>query len=109
MQIISCRKTRNLSNTDNYRGISLSSTVAKTINRLILNRIQPVLEPRPRPNQNGFRPKRSTNAQILVLRRIIEGVKPKQPKSCIIAIIHRLQKSLCQYPQRQDADNPYCL
>ena len=44
-------------------------------NRLILNRIRSVIDIRLRVNQNGFRPKRSTVAQILTLRRIIEGVK----------------------------------
>ena len=71
----SCAKKGDLSCPDNYRGISLSSIVSKTINRLILNRIQPALDGKLRNNQNGFRPGRSTSAQILALRRIIEGVK----------------------------------
>ena len=41
----------------------------------MLNRIRPEVEKRPRFNQNGFRPGRSTVSQILALRRIIEGVK----------------------------------
>ena len=44
-------------------------------NRLILNRIRSVIDPKLRYNQNGFRPKRTTVAQVLALRRIIEGVK----------------------------------
>ena len=35
-------------------------------------------------NENGFREKRSTTAQILMLRRIIEGVKQKQLPAVII-------------------------
>ncbi len=42
---------------------------------MILNRIRRVLDVKLRRNQNGFRPKRTTVAQILALRRIIEGVK----------------------------------
>ena len=36
-------------------GISLSSTVEKTYNRMILNRIRPELDEHLRTNQNGFR------------------------------------------------------
>jgi len=35
---------------------------------------QPIL----RMNQNGFRPKRSTLAKILALRRLIEGIKSEE-------------------------------
>ena len=53
---------------------------------MILNRIQPYLEPLLRPNQNGFKPLRSTNSHILALRRIIEGVKAKNKKALIIFV-----------------------
>lgn len=77
-------KTGNLSLTSNYRGIGLSSIVAKLVNKMILNRVQPVLDPLLRPNQNGFRPGRSTTAHILALRRIIEGVKRKDLKAALL-------------------------
>ena len=73
--IIPVPKSGDLSKTDNYRGMSLICIIAKMYNRLILNRIRSVIDIRLRVNQNGFRPKRSTVAQILTLRRIIEGVK----------------------------------
>ena len=44
-------------------------------NRLILNRTRSVIEFLLRTNQNGFRAKRTTVAEILTLRRIIDGVK----------------------------------
>ena len=47
----------------------------KTFNRMVLNRIRPVLDPLLR-TQNGFR-ERTTVGQIIALRRIIEGVKNK--------------------------------
>ena len=75
MNIIPVPKSGDLSKTDNYRGISLICIIAKMYNRLILNRIRSVIDIRLRVNQNGFRPKRSTVAQILTLRRIIEGGK----------------------------------
>ena len=61
----------------NYRGITLSPTGAKVYNRMILNRSRQHLDPKLHINQNGFRPGRSTVAQILTLGRILEGVKYK--------------------------------
>ncbi len=75
MNIIPVPKSGDLSVTDNYRGISLTCIIAKMYNRMILNRTRRVLDVKLRKNQNGFRPKRTTVAQILALRRIIEGVK----------------------------------
>ena len=37
------------------RRYALSSIVAKAVNKMILNRIQPKLDQHLRPNQNGFR------------------------------------------------------
>ena len=75
MNIVPVPKSGDLSITDNYRGISLICIIAKMYNRMILNRIRKVLDLKLRPNQNGFRGKRTTVGQILALRRIIEGVK----------------------------------
>ena len=75
MNIVPVPKSGDLSNTNNYRGISLTCIIAKIYNKMILNRIRSVIDVKLRINQNGFRSKRSTVAQILTLRRIIEGVK----------------------------------
>jgi hypothetical protein len=75
MNIIPVPKSGDLSKTDNYRGISLICIIAKIYNRLILNRIRSIIDPLLRTNQNGFRSNRTTVAQILAVRRIIEGVK----------------------------------
>ena len=53
--IIPIPKSGNLTITDNYRRISLASIIAKTYNRMLLNRIRPILDPLLRNNQNGFR------------------------------------------------------
>ena len=74
-------KSGDLGLTGNYRGISLTSLVAKLVNKMILNRIRPKIDPLLRGNQSGFRPGRSTTTQVLALRRIIEGVKKKTPAS----------------------------
>ena len=79
LNIVPIPKTGDLSLGSNYRGISLSSIVAKIYNKMILNRIRPKLDPHLRPNQNGFRAGRTTVSQILALRRIIEGIKEYNP------------------------------
>ncbi|GFS11699.1 hedgehog protein [Elysia marginata] len=62
--IIPVPNSGDLYNTNNYRGISLMRILAKIYN-MILNRIRTVTNPRLRMSQNGFRPGRSTVAQIL--------------------------------------------
>ena len=75
MNIIPVPKSQDLSITDNYRGVSLTCIIAKMHNRMILNLIRRVLDVKLRKNQNGFHPNHTTVAQILALRRIIDGVK----------------------------------
>ena len=65
------------------------SIMAKLVNKMILNRIQEKLDPHLRPNQNGFRPKRSTTSHILALRRLIEGVKSHNRKAIILYVDFR--------------------
>ena len=61
----------------NYRGISLNCIAAKLYNKMLLNRIQPFVDPPLSWTQNGFRKSRSTLYNIITLRRIIEGLKSK--------------------------------
>ena len=85
--LITLPKDGDLSSTDNYRGIALSATAAKITNRLILNRIRPLIDKHLIPNQNGFRPGRSTTAHIL--GRLIEGVRSHNLKAVIIFVDFR--------------------
>ena len=68
LNIVPIPKSGDLSLSGNYRGISLSSIVAKTYNRLILNRILPVLDCHLRTNQNGFRVGRTSGVATGVAR-----------------------------------------
>ena len=52
--IIPVPKKGDLADTNNYRGISLTSLVAKMLNRMILYRIKSEIEKVLRDNQNGF-------------------------------------------------------
>ena len=71
LNIIPIPKSGDLSMGGNYRGISLRTLVAKTYNRMIMNRIRPYLDCHLRKNQNCFRSGRTTNSHILALRRLI--------------------------------------
>ena len=71
--IIPVPKSGNLSKPSNTRGISLSRTIAKIYDKLILNR--PAIDHSLRQIQNGFRGGRNTVGKILADRRIIEEAK----------------------------------
>jgi len=75
--IVPVPKKGDRSKMTNYRGISLMSIWAKVYNRILLNRIRPVVDQILRNNQAGFRPGRSSTDQINALRRIIEGANRK--------------------------------
>ena len=84
--IVPVPKSGDLSNPNNYRGISLISLVLKLYNRLIMNRLRPALDPLLRNSQNGFRKKRTTVGQIVALRRLLEGVRSNN-LSCVLTFI----------------------
>ena len=81
--IILFPKSGNLKEVGSYRGIALSVIAAKMTNTMIQNRIQPYIygnqytyiqpyiyryiDPILRPNQNGFRSRRSATIHILAL------------------------------------------
>ena len=82
-------KKGNLRLTDNYRGISLTQVASKIYNRLLLNRIRPVIDKVLSTNQNGFRPLRSTSSHILALRRVIEELANHEKEAVITFIDFR--------------------
>ena len=70
----------------NYRGITLTSITAKIYNALLRNRIEPKIDNILRKNQNGLRRNRSTTAQILTIRRILEGVRAKSLQATLLFV-----------------------
>ena len=90
--IIPVPKKGDLSDTNNYRGISLTSIVTKTLNRMILNRIQPEVEKKLRDNQNGFRKGRSHHQSHPNTEKNTRGSQSKEPLCC--HGLHRLQEGL---------------
>ena len=53
---------------------------------MLLNRIQPYIDPILRPNQNWLISGRSTMAHLLALIRLIEGIKSHDLKAVIIIV-----------------------
>ena len=61
-----------LGNCNNYRGITLLSIPGKVFNRIILNKLKDIVDPKLRDNQAGFRKNRSCVDEITTLRLIVE-------------------------------------
>ena len=70
--LVKLPKKGDLSNCNNYRGITLLSIPGKVFNRIILERIKGAVDEKLREEQAGFRKNRSTIDQIATLRIIIE-------------------------------------
>ena len=78
--IVPVYKKDDRSNVNNYRGTSLMSIVAKTYNKVLLNRIYNPINEILGENQAGFRKHRSTVEQVHVIERIIEdGIINEKP------------------------------
>ena len=60
---------------DNYRGISLLVVTRKLFSRVVLNRIQTIVDEQLLERQAGFRANRSTIEQIFSLRIVMEKYK----------------------------------
>uniref|UniRef100_A0A1I8FV66 Reverse transcriptase domain-containing protein n=1 Tax=Macrostomum lignano TaxID=282301 RepID=A0A1I8FV66_9PLAT len=87
--IVAIPKKPDTTKLEEHRGICLQSCAAKLFNRMLLSRLQPVLDPYLRPEQNGFRPHRGTVTQILALRRVIEEARIRQLTLILIFVDFR--------------------
>jgi len=76
--IIPLPKKGDLSDCNNWRGISLLSVPGKVMTTLMLNRMRQAIDSVLREEQAGFRAGRACNDQIFTLRQIIEKVNDKQ-------------------------------
>ena len=96
--LIPIPKKSDLSMQTNYRDIALMSIPAKLYNPILLSRICSVLNTHLRPNQNFFRPHRSTTQHVLALRRLIEGCQTKQVNLVITFIDFRKAFDSIRWP-----------
>ena len=70
--LVKIPKKGDLSNCNNYRGITLLSIPGKVFTRILLERIMETVDGQLRDNQAGFRKNRSCTDQIAALRIIVE-------------------------------------
>ncbi|KAK4467974.1 hypothetical protein MN116_000244 [Schistosoma mekongi] len=78
--LIKIPKKGDLSNCENYRGITLLSVPGKVFNRVLLNRIKDPVDAQLRDQQAGFRKDQSCTDQIATLRFIVEqSIKLNSP------------------------------
>ena len=70
--LVKLPKKGDLSQTTNWRGITLLSIPSKILTRVMLDRMKDALDSRLRDEQAGFRKERSCTDQIATLRMIIE-------------------------------------
>ncbi|CAF2121924.1 unnamed protein product [Rotaria magnacalcarata] len=71
---------------DNYRGISLLVVASKIFSRVILNRVQILLDNKLLEQQAGFRSNRSTIDQIFTLKLVMEKSREHNKPLCICFI-----------------------
>jgi hypothetical protein len=66
------KKKGDLSRCNNWRGINLLCTSSKVFTYIIMKRLECLIEPSLRDQQNGFRPRRSCTNHICTIRKITE-------------------------------------
>lgn len=84
--VVAIPKKANAKTLDQHRGISLMSVVAKVVNKVLLNRLCPILNPVLLPCQSGFRPQRSTIEQICALRILIDRCILRKKTAVIVYV-----------------------
>ena len=93
---------------DNYCGVSLLAVAGKVFARIILNRIQSVLEPKLVEERAGFRSNRSTADQIFTIKMLMEKSReyhqPLQYYICYMPLI----LSSCAKSQNTSKDSYEC-
>ena len=70
--IVELLKKGNLSNCNNWRGITLLSIPGKVLSIILLNRLKDSIDLKLKEQQVGFRSNRSCSEQIFRLKNIIE-------------------------------------
>uniref|UniRef100_A0A1I8JG61 Protein kinase domain-containing protein n=2 Tax=Macrostomum lignano TaxID=282301 RepID=A0A1I8JG61_9PLAT len=81
--IIAIPKKPGTTRHDEHRGICLQFCAAKLFNRMLLSRLQPVLDPYLRPEQNGFQPWVIRTAHGFLLRRRVGRRQPEKRLSVL--------------------------
>ena len=76
----------NPSQTHHFRPINLYSTIYKTISKILVSRLQPLLDKLVSPFQSLFIPERSMHDESLLTHEILHKFKNQKSKSALITI-----------------------
>ena len=79
-------KVDNPLQTQQFRPISLCNTIYKTISKLLVNRLRPLLNKIISPAQTGFVPGRAIHDNILLTHEIMHKFKHTKGKTAWIAL-----------------------
>ena len=81
--IVKLPKKGDLTDPNNWRGVTLLSVPGKVFVLMLLNRLRKAVDDKMREEQAGFRPGRSCTDQIFTLRRIVERTMEYQQEAHI--------------------------
>ena len=73
----------------NYRGVSLSPISYKVLTGVLCERLKPLIKTLIGPYQCGFRPSKSTNDQIFILRQMLANTHEKQIDTHHLLVDHK--------------------
>lgn len=86
-------KVENPETVNNFRPFSLCNVTYKIITKLIVNRLQPIIEKCISNNQGAFAPKRSIHDNILIAHEILSTFKRRKGRMGAIVIKLDLEKA----------------
>ncbi|ETO02680.1 hypothetical protein RFI_34733, partial [Reticulomyxa filosa] len=86
-RMVSLPKKDGVCKKDEVRGIRIKSALLSVIDRLILNRIWPILQKEIYEEQGGFMKGKGTEDNIIILRCMIHYIKYIERKQCILTLI----------------------
>ena len=87
--IVSMPKKGNSTALDNQRGIANTCSSAKLLNKVLLSRLKPIIDPQPSQCQSGFRAGRSTTEQVIALRCVIDTCRVTNMTESLVFVYFR--------------------
>lgn len=92
-QIVLIPKLENPETLKQFRPLSLCNVTYKTITKIIVNRLRPMLSELVSPNQSSFIPGRTTTDNIIITQEIIHTLRSKKGKIGGMVLKIDLEKS----------------
>ena len=87
--IVSMPKKGNSTALDNQRGIAKTCSSAKLFNKVLINRLKPIIDPQLSQCQSDFRAGRSTTEQLMALRCVIDTCRVTNMTASLVFVDFR--------------------